>query len=139
VIYFGKAEAGKFCWLDLAASDASSAKTFYRNLFGWTSHELPANGGGFTRLRLSDHDVGSIYQLGETLLDNGMTSHWTPYVRVNDIECAAGRATQFGGKVVVDPFLVSDVARIALILDSVGAVVGLWEPVAADRKANGHG
>ena len=60
-------------------------------------------------------------------------------MRVNDIEHVAGRATQFGGTVVVDPFLVSGVARIALILDSVGAVVGLWQPVAADRKANGHG
>jgi predicted enzyme related to lactoylglutathione lyase len=68
-----------------------------------------------------------------------MTSHWTPYVRVSDIERAVERAAQFGGRVVVDPFLVSGVARIALILDSVGAVVGLWEPVAADRKANGHG
>ena len=139
MIHFGKADAGQFCWLDLAATDAGSAKTFYRNLFGWTSYEQLANGGSFTRLRLSDHDVGSIYQLRETLLDSGMTSHWTPYVRVNDIEHAAGRATQFGGKVVVDPFLVSDVARIALILDSVGAVVGLWEPIAADRKAKGNG
>ncbi|HET7805361.1 MAG TPA: VOC family protein [Pseudolabrys sp.] len=134
-----KADAGRFCWLDLAATDADSAKTFYRNLFGWTSHEQLANDGSFTRLRLSDHDVGSIYQLKRTLLDNGITSHWTPYVRVNNIGHAAGLATQFGGTVVVDPFLVSGVACIALILDSVGAVVGLWEPITADRKANGHG
>jgi predicted enzyme related to lactoylglutathione lyase len=67
-----------------------------------------------------------------------MTSHWTPYVRVNDIERAAGRSARCGGTVVVDPFLVSGVARIALILDSVGAVVGLWEPIAVDQKANGH-
>src|SRR6476469_3765936 len=54
-----------------------------------------------------------------------MTSHWTPYVHVNNIEQAAGRATQFGGAVIVDPFLVSGIARIELILDSVGTVVGL--------------
>ena len=137
--HFGKADAGQFCWLDLAATDADSAKTFYRNLFGWSSYEQLANGGSFTRLRLSDHDVGSIYQLKDTLLDNGMTSHGTPYVRVNDIEHATGAVTQFGGTVVVDPFLGSGVARIALILDSVGAVVGLWEPIAADGKPNGHG
>ena len=137
--HFGKADAGRFCWLDLAATDADSAKTFYRNQFGWTSHEQLANGGSFTRLRLSDHDVGSIYQLKETLLEHGVTSHWTPYVRVSNIERAVERAAQFGGTVVVDPFLVSDVARIALILDSVGAMVGLWEPIAADGKANGHG
>jgi hypothetical protein len=139
VIQLGKTDAGQFCWLDLAATDADSAKAFYRNLFGWSSYEQLANGGSFTRLRMSDHDVGSIYQLKETLLANGMTSHWTPYVRVNDIERAAGRAAKFGGTVVVDPFLVSGVARIALILDSVDAVVGLWEPIPADSKANGHG
>jgi predicted enzyme related to lactoylglutathione lyase len=139
VVEFAKADAGQFCWLDLAATDADSAKAFYRNLFGWTSHEQLANGGCFTRLRLSERDVGSIYQLKETLLDNGIASHWTPYVRVDNIKHAAGRATQFGGTVVVDPFLVSGVARIALILDSVGAVVGLWEPVASAGKANGHG
>jgi len=139
LVQISKADAGRFCWLDLAATDADNAKTFYRNLFGWTSHEQLANGGSFTRLRLSDHDVGSIYQLKETLLDNGMTSHWTPYVRVNNIEQAAGRATQFGGTVVVDPFLVAGVARIALILDSVGAMVGLWEQIVSKAGANGHG
>jgi len=34
---------------------------------------------------------------------------------------------------------VSGVARIALILDSVGALVGLWEPIELNMKANGHG
>lgn len=139
MIHFGKPDAGRFCWLDLAATDADSAKAFYRNLFGWTSHEQLANGGSFTRLRLSHHDIGSVYQLKENLLDNGMTSHWTPYVRVNHIEHAIERATQFGGRVVVDPFVVSGVARIALILDSVGAIIGMWEPIPANVKANGHG
>jgi predicted enzyme related to lactoylglutathione lyase len=63
VVHFGKPDTGRFCWLDLAATDADTAKDFYRNLFGWSSHEQTANGGSFTRLRLSDHDVGSIYQL----------------------------------------------------------------------------
>jgi predicted enzyme related to lactoylglutathione lyase len=34
-----------------------------------------------------------------------------------------------GGEAVVLPFVVSGVARIALILDSVGALVGLWQPI----------
>jgi predicted enzyme related to lactoylglutathione lyase len=139
VFNLGKADAGQFCWLDLAATNAESAKAFYRNLFGWTSHDQLANGGSFTRLRLSDHDVGSIYQLKDTLLDNGMTSHWTPYVRVDDSDHAIKQAMLHGGTVVVEPFVVSGVARIALILDSVGAIVGLWEPITNNMKANGHG
>lgn len=135
----GKIDVGRFCWLDLAATNADSAKTFYKKLFGWTSHEQPANGGSFTRLRLSDEDVGSIYQLRQALLNNGMPSHWTPYVRVKDIEDAVRQTTMLGGEVVVHPFVVSGMARIALILDSVGAVVGLWEPIELNMKANGHG
>jgi len=129
MVRLGKTDNGHFCWLDLAATDACSAKIFYRNLFGWTSHEQEANGGSFIRLQLSDQDVGSIYQLRETLLERGMSSHWTPYVRVNDVNDSVRRAALFGGTVVVHPFLVSGVARIALILDSVGALVGLWEPI----------
>jgi uncharacterized protein len=139
MVHVGKTDAGRFCWLDLAASDADSAKVFYRKLFGWTSHEQPANGGSFTRLRLSNEDIGSIYQLREALLNNGMPSHWTPYVRVDNAEDAVRRAVLLGGTVIVHPFVVSGTARIALILDSVGAMVGLWEPIELNMKANGHG
>jgi uncharacterized protein len=139
MVRLGKTDSGQFCWLDLAATDADSAKAFYRGMFGWTSHEQQANGGSFIRLRLSDRDVGSIYQLRETLLEHGMSSHWTPYVRVNDVEDSIQRAALCGGTVVVHPFLVSGVARIALILDSVGALVGLWEPIELNMKVNGHG
>ena len=66
MVALSKTDTGQFCWLDLAATDADSAKIFYRKLFGWTSHEQQANGGSFTRLRLSDQDVGSIYQLRES-------------------------------------------------------------------------
>ena len=139
MVNLGRTDSGQFCWLDLAATDADSAKMFYRNLFGWTSHEQPANGGSFTRLRLSDQDVGSISQLRQTLLERGMESHWTPYVQVNNVRDAVRRAAALGGTVIVHPFVVSGIAQIALILDSVGALVGLWEPIGFNVKVNGHG
>lgn len=138
MVRLGNVDTGRFCWVDLAATDADSAKAFYENLFGWTSHVQPANGGSFTRLRLLDQDVGSIYQLRDALLDHGMPSHWTPYVRVDNVQDAVRRATSFGGTVVARPFVVSGIARIALILDSVGALVGLWEPIEPNMKVNGH-
>lgn len=134
----GKTAPGRFCWVDLAATDAGSAKDFYGRLFGWASCEQPANGGSFTRLRLSDQDVGSVYQLRAAHLDLGVPSHWTPYVRVDDADDVARRAVSIGGKVIVRPFAVPGLARIALILDSVGAHVGLWEPM-ANREEKAHG
>lgn len=123
---------GRFCWLDLAANDAEAARTFYCRMFGWTSNDEAANGGHFTRLQLAGQDVGSVYQLRAAHLAHGVPSHWTPYIQVHDANDAARRAVSCGGEVIVRPFAVSGVARIALIADSVGALVGLWEPSKTD-------
>ena len=133
------AAAGEFCWLDLAATDAVAARRFYRNMFGWSAHERSANGGHFTHLRLAGRDVGSLYQLSNHVLERGAPSHWLPYVRVGDIETSARRTAQHGGQVLVRPFEVEGVARIALILDAVGAQVGLWQPIERPDEATNDG
>jgi predicted enzyme related to lactoylglutathione lyase len=132
-----KAAAGEFCWVDLAASDAGKAQDFYGRMFDWVPHDHATNGGSFTRLLLSGRDIGSMYQLSQALLAQGVPSHWTPYVRVDDADEACRRAAALGGQVIVSPFVVTGIARIALILDPVGAHVGLWEP--AKPEGNGHG
>lgn len=139
MIDLGNTVAGRFCWLDLAATDAERAKVFYGQLCGWTSCVQSANGGTFTRLRSSDQDVGSIYQLRAAQLDHGVPSHWTPYIYVDNLGDATRRVAAIGGEVVVRPFAVSGFARIALILDPVGAHVGLWGPTDANPKGNAHG
>lgn len=119
--------AGQFCWVDLAASDATRAIDFYAGLFGWSARPQRANGGHLTRLAHRGREVGSVYQLGEWLREAGVASHWTPYVRVDDVDHASRRATALGGSIVVEPFAVEDMARIALVVDPVGAAFGLWE------------
>ena len=127
MIDLGNAMVGRFCWVDLAATDAARATDFYGQVFGWAPCEQPANGGSFTRMRLSGQDVGSIYQLKRAHRDQGVPSHWTPYIRVDDVDHVARGV------------VVSGIAQIALILDSVGAQVGLWEPIEANTTENAHG
>jgi len=121
------APAGQFCWLDLAATDASRAIGFYAGLFGWSAHPTAANGGTFVRLARDGQDVGSLYQMGANARDAGFASHWTPYVRVEDAQAACDRAVALGGTVAVPPFEVEAIARIALVVDPGGASFGLWE------------
>lgn len=120
---------GRFCWVDLAASSAGRAQEFYAAMFGWSAAPQAANGGTYTRFSRDGRDIGSLYQMQRRLVEGGMPSHWTPYVRVASADAAASKAVSLGGKPVVRPFLVSGVARIALVLDAVGAPVGLWESV----------
>ena len=127
MIDLGNAMVGRFCWVDLAATDAARATDFYAQVFGWAPCEQLANGGSFTRMRVSGQDVGSIYQLKRAHRDQGVPSHWTPYIRVDDVDHVARGV------------VVSGIAQIALILDSVGAQVGLWEPIEANTTENAHG
>jgi predicted enzyme related to lactoylglutathione lyase len=113
--------------MDLAATDAARATEFYTELFGWSAHTQAANGGNFVRISHGGRDIGSLYQMQRSLLQSGVASHWTPYVRVADAEAASRRAAALGGAVAVEPFTVDAVARIALIVDPVGGAFGLWE------------
>ena len=112
---------------------------FYGEMFGWTSSEQPASGGSFTRLRQSGRDAGSLYQLSEKHLADGVPSHWTLYIRVDDVDAAAQRAVALGGEIIVQPFEVPDTARIALVLDCVGAHFGLWQPIDANAAGDANG
>jgi predicted enzyme related to lactoylglutathione lyase len=114
------------CWVDLAARDLPSARAFYRGMFGWQGEECRVNGGTFTRLDRSGEPVGSIYQLQSVSVQGGTPSHWLPYVRVGDVHAACMRAVALGGLVIVRPFD-AGLARIAVVLDTAGAQIGLWE------------
>lgn len=121
------APTGRFCWMDLAATDAARAVKFYTELFGWSARSQAANGGSFVQISHGGRNIGSLYQIQQSMLKSGAVSHWTPYVRVDDAEAASRRAATLGGAVAVEPFTVNGIARIALIVDPVGGAFGLWE------------
>jgi predicted enzyme related to lactoylglutathione lyase len=121
---------GRFIWHDLAAADQAAALDFYGAVFGWTATVERANGGSFVRLQSGGHDVGSMYALSRKEREHGVPSHWTPYVRVGRINETVSRVDHAGGAVLVKPFEVDGTARIALIADASGAVLGLWEALA---------
>ena len=137
-VHMGPSAANRFCWVDLAATHADDAQRFYAQLFGWQSVPRSANGGLLHRLQLGGQDVGSLYQLPRHYLEQGVSSHWTAYVQVDNIQETVERAIALGGQLVVPPFVVTDMARIALIVDAVGAPIGLWEPLYEKEEAHGR-
>lgn len=122
-----KPQPGQFIWHDLAAADTAAASNFYRAVFGWTPITQYANGGRFIRLQSDGHDVGSMYPLSRRQREHGVPSHWTSYVCVASVDAAARRAEEAGGVILVRPFEVEHIARIALVADILGSVMGLWE------------
>lgn len=117
----------RFCWVDLATVDAEEAGQFYRRMFGWQTKRQPANGGEFLLFTSEGKSIASLYQLDSRQVVGGVPSHWTPYVGVSNIDEVVTKTTAFGGDVIVEPFEVDGTARVSLIADPVGALVGLWE------------
>ena len=119
-----KHAAGTVCWAELAARDAEGAKRFYRVLFGWELEDLPIGEGAFyTMARLQGRDAAAVYQAAEGSAATG----WRILVSVPDADQAVRKAVERGGRIAVAPADVPDAGRFALLRDSTGATIGVWQ------------
>lgn len=57
----------------------------------------------------------------------GIPPHWTNYVSVTSADDVAAKAQSLGGQVVAPPFDVFDSGRMAVIQDSTGAIIAVWQ------------
>jgi uncharacterized protein len=127
-------EPGGLCWIDLATSDTAAVAAFYAALLGWSTTERHAGRGRFNTFARNGTALASFYQLTREQIEGGVPSHWMPYVAVPSTDAAAAKACALGGQLIVPPQDVADIARICLIADPTGAMMGLWE---ADRPRSG--
>lgn len=115
-------EPGTFCWVELATSDGSAAKSFYTNLFGWTANEIPIGEGSvYVMLQKSGKDVGALYE------NKNVPPNWLSYVAVASADETGEKAKSLGATIVATPFDVFDVGRMAVITDPQGATFALWQ------------
>jgi hypothetical protein len=127
---------GEFCWIELATSNQSAAKSFYAALFGWTARDVPTRPGEiYTLLELQDRVAAGTFAISPSESAAGVPPHWHLYVAVASADEAAKKAAELGGKVVEAPFDVMDRGRAALIQDPTGTYFSLWE----GKKRSGVG
>ena len=125
-------------WADLATPDDDRAAEFYRQLFGWSDVSHPIGGGTFRTLEQDGGAVASLYRLARGQVDGGVPAHWIPYVSTPDVAESAARAARLGGRIIVQPLHFPGVARICLIADPTGAILGLWQGDGPRRESLGH-
>ncbi|MBV9946307.1 MAG: VOC family protein [Myxococcales bacterium] len=115
--------AGRFVWHELVTSDPARAARFYGDLFGWTASESPMPGGGTYRMfSLAQNMVG-----GAMLAPREVPSNWLVYVAVQDVDAAAKKIGELGGRVMVPPTTVPDMLRFACGMDPTGAAFGVLQ------------
>ena len=119
---------GNICWLELATTDPSAAKTFYNALFGWSARDVPTSAGLYIRFQLQGRPAGGCFTMNPEELARGIPTHWHPYVAVESADASAARVAELDGRVIEAPSDIPQAGRIALIRDPTGAFFSLFEP-----------
>ncbi len=54
---------------------------------------------------------------------------WTTYLAADDVDKIAGKVTEAGGQVLMEPFDVMDIGRMTVAVDPTGAAFGAWQSI----------
>lgn len=116
----GPAAIGEMSWVELATRDLDGALAFYGKLFGFTlGTDMDMGPNGIYRIfNRNDQMAGGMYLITEAM---PMPPAWLFYIRVDDIDAAAGRVTAAGGKIVVPPTDIPQ-GKIFMATDPQGAM-----------------
>jgi predicted enzyme related to lactoylglutathione lyase len=118
-----KYEHGVPSWVDVSTPDLDQAAAFYSALFGWECPPGPEEAGGYRVCTLNGRTVAGI----APQMQPGPPA-WSNYVNVDDADDIVARVSANGGTVMMPPMDVMTAGRMAFFADSVGAVLGVWQP-----------
>jgi predicted enzyme related to lactoylglutathione lyase len=120
-----QAETGDWIWVELFAKQPDVAAAFYRTVLGYEvtavataekDRRFVLASGGFARAGI-----------GSAPAKEGSQPAWLGFVRVENTDAAAVRATDLGGRVLVGPQLSHLGTRFAIVADPTGAAVAVIE------------
>jgi len=118
----GEYHPGQFVWYDLVTDDMSSAKAFYGSLFGWQFEDVPGE-----QIVYSVASHRGVPIAGVAPIDDGdvnvPSSRWLSLMSVPDVDEAARRIQQAGGRVDMGPWDNPTRGRLAVVTDPEGAMV----------------
>ena len=134
-------EVGTIWWSELHTRDPERARTFYSQVIGWTPKVVALEDPGrppregekeYTVFTVAGREAAGAMKMESTGAE-GMAPGWFTYVQVSNVDAAALRAVELGGKLLEPPADAPNVGRIAIIQDPDGARVGLVAPVGGTR------
>ena len=122
---------GNVAWVELAAPDKDAAKSFYAEMFGWTYEDAA---GGYTTALFRNRAAAGLRAQTSAERNSGAPAGWALYFSVEDVDAAARKVAELGGRVISEPVdmeLAPGVVagRTAVVEDNGGARLRLWQTV----------
>jgi hypothetical protein len=108
-------------WYELLTPDHQQAKRFYDAVAGWEIGPKPDGEMDYRMIAAADGQVGGVMELTEAMTTGGARPGWQFYIGVDDVDATADRITAAGGAVLMPPFDLPGVGRVAFVADPGGA------------------
>jgi len=108
-------------WYELLSDDAEASKAFYEDVVGWKVHPpQPGDDKGYRTIDTGSGFVGGLMPLNESMRAGGAKPTWLFYIGVEDVDATAKKVEAAGGTILMAPFDIPDVGRVAMINDPQG-------------------
>lgn len=124
-----------FSWAELCTPETAVSRSFYCGLFAWGATdivlEMPSGPVGYTVFTAGAGEAAGLLP-AEGAFGPATPPYWLAYVEVTDTDAVAAAAEASGGAVVVEPFDIPRIGRVALLAGRSGetfAVMRLPAPV----------
>ena len=121
---------GRVVHFEVPFDDGARAKGFYRDVFGWTYHEM----ADFGYTGVATGPTGEDGMPSEPgFIGGGMFQRQAPVevpvitLDVEDIDATLEQVTAHGGSVVDGKMAIGDMGFAAYFRDSEGNLMGLWQ------------
>ncbi|MFN0154648.1 MAG: VOC family protein [Gaiella sp.] len=123
----GPAATGVFAWDELMSEDVEASRRFYTEVAGWRSKDMDMSGMTYTMFQAADgQDVAGLMAKPEM----APTSAWLTYLANEDTDASVKKAESLGATTLAEPFDITGIGRIAILVDPAGAAFGLFQSTA---------
>lgn len=111
---------GARSWNELTTRDPEAAKSFYADVLGWESRDVPFESTAYTIFQISGKPAAGMMPMEGDDWPSDLPPHWMVYFEVDNPDAVSARAADLGGTISVPP-TDSDAGRFAVLGDPHGA------------------
>jgi hypothetical protein len=121
-------------WYELVTTDPDASKTFYDAVLGWTVEAQPSGEMDYRMIDTGAGLVGGVMRLAPEMQAGGAKPRWLFYIGVDDVDATAAMIGAKGGQVVMGPFDLEGVGRMAFVQDPQGVPFYIMRGASAETS-----
>jgi predicted enzyme related to lactoylglutathione lyase len=128
---------GSFIWYELMSPDVDGSKTFYDAVVGWSIETSSTFPNGYRMIGREDGKfAGGVMPLTDEMRAHGARPVWLGYIGVAGVDAIAKEIEEDGGSVLMPPFDIPNVGRVAMVTGPEGAPFYLMDPIPPEGDPN---